>query len=192
MRTRLRTEQRREQLLGIGARLFADRSYDEVWIEEVAEIAQVSRGLLYHYFPTKREFFLEVVRAQRDQLLEMSAPDSALPVVERLRTGLDVYLEYARAHPDAYRIVHRVAGGTDPEVREIKESGMATNGERILEALAELMPVTDATRLAVRGWLMFVSAVILDWLDHETVSQDELRALCVRALFAAVDLDPAR
>jgi hypothetical protein len=66
---------------------------------------------------------------------------------------------------------------------------MATNQERILAALAELTPVTEATRLAVHGWLMFVSAVILDWLDHQTVTQDELRALCVRALFAAVDLE---
>ena len=75
MRTRLRTEQRREQLLAIGARLFANQPYDEVSIEKVAELAEVSRGLMYHYFPTKKVFFAEVVRAQRDLLLEMSTPD---------------------------------------------------------------------------------------------------------------------
>jgi AcrR family transcriptional regulator len=189
MRTRLSTERRREQLLTIGAGLFANRPYDEVWIEEVAEIAQVSRGLLYHYFPTKKDFFAEIVRAQRDQLLAMSAPDPSLPVLEQLRAGLDVYLEFARTHPDGYRIVHRAASGSDREIGEIREAGMAMNQERILTALGELTTVTDATRLAVHGWLMFVSTVILDWLDHRTVTQDELRALCVRALFAAVDLD---
>lgn len=189
MRTRLSTEQRREQLLAIGARLFAERPYDEVWIEEVAEIAEVSRGLLYHYFPTKKEFFLEILRAQRDRLLEMSAPDPSLPVHERLRAGLDVYLEFARTHADGYRIVHRAAAGADREVREIRETGLAANEERLLDALGELMPVTDATRLAVHGWVVFVSAVILDWLDHATVSQAELRAICERALFAAVDLE---
>jgi AcrR family transcriptional regulator len=189
MRTRLSTERRREQLLTIGAGLFANRPYDEVWIEEVAEIAQVSRGLLYHYFPTKKDFFAEIVRAQRDQLLEMSAPDPSLPVREQLRAGLDVYLEFARTHPDGYRIVHRAAGLADPEIREIREAGMAANQERILAALAELTTITEATRLAVHGWLMFVSTVILDWLDHQTVTQDELRALCVRALFAAVDVE---
>ncbi|HEV7647304.1 MAG TPA: TetR/AcrR family transcriptional regulator [Actinophytocola sp.] len=189
MRTRLSTGQRREQLLAIGARLFADRPYDEVWIEEVAEIAEVSRGLLYHYFPTKKDFFLEVLRAQRDRLLEMSAPDPSLPVRDRLRAGLDVYLEFARAHPDGYRIVHRAAAGADREVREIREAGLAVNEERLLDALGELIPVTEATRLAVHGWLMFVSAVILDWLDHETVPHAELRAMCERALFAAVGLE---
>ncbi|MGH3758410.1 TetR/AcrR family transcriptional regulator [Actinophytocola sp.] len=190
MRTRLRTEQRREQLLTIGARLFGNRPYDEVSIEEVAEIAEVSRGLLYHYFPTKKQFFAEVLRAERDRLLEMSAPDPSLPVREQLSAGLDVYLEFARTHPDGYRIVHRAAGGTDPDLREIREAGMAANAERIVTALGELTTITDATRLAVHGWLMFVSAVILDWLDHRSVSQVELRAMCERALFAAVGIEP--
>jgi AcrR family transcriptional regulator len=52
-RRRLDPEQRRAQLLDIGARLFAERAYEDVWIEEVAELAGVSRGLMYHYFPTK-------------------------------------------------------------------------------------------------------------------------------------------
>jgi AcrR family transcriptional regulator len=52
-RQRLSPERRREQLLQIGARLFAEHPYEDVWIEEVAELAGVSRGLLYHYFPTK-------------------------------------------------------------------------------------------------------------------------------------------
>ncbi|HYB83585.1 MAG TPA: TetR/AcrR family transcriptional regulator, partial [Mycobacterium sp.] len=40
MRTRLSTERRRAQLLTIGAELFAKRPYEEVSIEEVADIAQ--------------------------------------------------------------------------------------------------------------------------------------------------------
>jgi AcrR family transcriptional regulator len=190
MRTRLSTEQRREQLLTIGAGLFAKRTYDEVWIEEVAEIAQVSRGLLYHYFPTKKDFFAEIVRGQRDQLLEMSEPDPALPVTEQLRAGLDVYLEFARTHPDGYRIVHRATGGADGEIQAIREAGMAANTERILDAVSRLTLVTETTRLAVRGWLTFVATVILDWLDQPKITQEELRDLCVRTLFAAVGVTP--
>ena len=190
MRTRLSTEQRREQLLAIGAGLFANRPYDEVGIEEVAEIAHVSRGLLYHYFPTKKDFFAEIVRVQRDQLLEMSEPDPALPVAEQLRAGLDVYLEFARTHPDGYRIVHRAASGTDREIQEIREAAMATNASRILTAVSLLTPVTEVTQLAVRGWLTFVATTILEWLDQPKVSQEELRDLCVRTLFAAVGVTP--
>ena len=191
MRTRLSTEQRREQLLAIGAELFAARPHDEVRIEEVAEIAQVSRGLLYHYFPTKKEFFAEILRRHRDRLLAMSEPDPALPVAEQLRVGLDVYLEFARAHPDGYRIVHRSSDDADPEIREICAAGVAANAERILAVVARVREVTPVTRLAVHGWLAFVAALILDWLDEPKIAQRELRDLCVRTLFAAVDVDPS-
>ncbi|HKN54700.1 MAG TPA: TetR/AcrR family transcriptional regulator, partial [Amycolatopsis sp.] len=99
------------------------------------------------------------------------------------------YLEFARTHPDAYRIVHRAASTADSEIRDIRDAGMAANADRILSALIELTTVTEATRLAVHGWLTFVSSVILDWLDHQTVTQDELRDMCVRTLFAAVEIN---
>ena len=186
MRTRLSTEQRREQLLAIGAELFSNRPYDEVWIEEVAEIAGVSRGLLYHYFPTKRDFFAGIVRSARDRLLAMSTPDPALPVLAQLRYGLDVYLAYAQENPAGYRVVHRAADAADPSIREIRDVGLAANRDRIIAGLGRIMPIGDTTRLAVRSWLTFVTAVVLDWLDNPSVSRDEIRDLCTRTLVAAV------
>lgn len=191
MRTRLSTEQRREQLLAIGVERFAKLGYDEVLVEEVAQLAGVSRGLMYHYFPTKRDFFLEVVRTERDRLLRASEPDTALPILDQLNTGLDVYLDFARTNPDAYRVVHRAANAADEEIRQIREVGLATNRDRILAALAAVLPIDDTVRLAVRGWLNFVMAIVLDWLDNPTVSQADLRALCSRTLFAAVNVNPS-
>ncbi|MCU1682614.1 MAG: TetR/AcrR family transcriptional regulator [Amycolatopsis sp.] len=190
MRTRLSTEQRREQLLTIGAGLFANRPYDEVWIEEVAEIAEVSRGLLYHYFPTKRDFFAEIVRAERDRLLRLSAPDKSVSHVDQLTIGLDVYLDYAQHHPDGYRVIHRAAAAGDAEIREIRDAGQAANRERILAGLADLATVDATTKLAVRGWFTFVTAITLDWLDNPAVTREDLRDLCVRTLFAAVGITP--
>ena len=60
-RSRLSTDARREQLLDAGAELLGRRPYDEVSIEEIATAAGVSKGLLYHYFPTKQDF--EIGRA---------------------------------------------------------------------------------------------------------------------------------
>ncbi len=80
-RRRLSTEERREQLLTVGARLFSEDPYDDVWIEQVAEIAGVSRGLLYHYFPTKRDFFAAVVERESERMLRMTAAVPGCPRV---------------------------------------------------------------------------------------------------------------
>lgn len=186
-RRRLSPEQRREQLLRIGARLFAERPYDQVWIEEVAERAQVSRGLLYHYFPTKRDFFAAVIRAESSRLPQLAETDPALPASERLRVGLDSFLRYVETHEHSYRAVHRGAVGADPDIRAIVRDNSAELERRILADLDPDERDTEQVRVAIRGWLAFVIATCLDWLDRRTITRDQLRDLCVRTLLGAVD-----
>lgn len=191
MRTRLSTEQRREQLLSIGAELFAGRPYDDVWIEEVAERAGVSRGLLYHYFTTKREFFADVVRAEADRLLRLTEPDPELPLAERLTACLDAYLDYAAGHRAGYRVVHRAAVAADEEIRRICERGLAVQRRRVLDALGADPEEDAALDVAVHAWLMFVITACLDWLDRPSVDRWGLREMCARTLFAAVGVPVA-
>lgn len=186
-RRRLSPEQRRDQLLRIGTRLFAERPYDQVRIEEVAERAQVSRGLLYHYFPTKRDFFAAVVRAESGRLPQLTDIDPDLPPAGRLHVGLDSFLRYVETHEHSYRAVHRGAVGADPDIRAIVRDNMAELERRILADLGPLGRDTEPLRVAVRGWLAFVIAACLDWLDRRTITRDQLRDLCVRTLLGAVE-----
>ncbi|CAJ0557514.1 unnamed protein product, partial [Mesorhabditis spiculigera] len=156
--------QRRTQLLDIGAQLFADRSYEDVWIEEVAEIAGVSRGLMYHYFPTKRDFFAAIVERESQHLLEVTAPDATLPVREQVAAGLDAYFAYVKSHSRGQQI-------------------------RILDALEFEGERRQLAAVAVRGWIAFVRAVCLDWLDQPSIPQEELRVICLRTLSGALGID---
>ena len=54
--------------------LFSTRAYEEIWVEEIAERAGVSRGLLYHHFPTKRDFYVAVTRAAAAEVGELTLP----------------------------------------------------------------------------------------------------------------------
>src|ERR1700709_299942 len=85
---RLSTDARREQLLASRARLLADRPFDEVSIEEVARAAGVSKGLLYHYFPTKKDFLIAALERGQEELAALTAPDAALPPPEHLAPSL--------------------------------------------------------------------------------------------------------
>ncbi len=186
MRTRLSTERRRAQLLTIGADLFAKRPYGEVSIEEVAEIARISTGLLYHYFPSKRAFFLAIVEEQSAKLLEASTPDPSLAPLEQLNAGLDVYIGYAERHPDGFRVAQQAAV-TDEDLGRIHRARIGVHRDRILAGLASMITVDEDTRIAVVGWLAFAHTAILEWLENPAVTRDQLRDLCARTLWAAVD-----
>src|SRR5207253_2394425 len=97
-RNRLGNDERRAQLLEVGLELFSTRPYDGVPINEVAARAGVSRGLLYHYFPTKRDFYVDIVRAAIADAYEFSEPDPNLPPLERLRASVDAWLDYVESN----------------------------------------------------------------------------------------------
>jgi len=55
---RLGADVRREQILTAAAKLFGERPYSAISTTELAEAAGVTRGLLHHYFGTKRDLYL--------------------------------------------------------------------------------------------------------------------------------------
>ncbi|MHC3467290.1 TetR/AcrR family transcriptional regulator [Streptomyces sp. 7R007] len=191
-RRRLSTEERREQLLTVGARLFSESPYDDVWIEQVAEIAGVSRGLLYHYFPAKRDFFAAVVERESERMLRMTAPVPGVPAREQLAAGLDTFLEYVHTHAHGFRAFHRADAAGDQAVRRVYRRALAAQERQIvaaLEADPELGAVARGRpeiRLAVRGWLAFTTAVCLEWLRRSDLSREQVRDLCARALLGVV------
>ncbi|MFL4908767.1 TetR/AcrR family transcriptional regulator [Streptomyces sp. MMS24-I2-30] len=191
-RRRLGTQERREQLLSVGARLFSEKPYDDVWIERVAEIAGVSRGLLYHYFPTKRDFFAAVVERESERMLRLTAAVPGVPVREQITAGLDTYLVYVETHAHGYRAFHRADAAGDQAVRRIYLRALAAQERQIMGALAadpEFGPLTGDRanlRLAVRGWLAFATAVCLEWLRGPGVDREQVRDLCTRALLGVL------
>jgi AcrR family transcriptional regulator len=75
--TRLPHDERREQLVALGLELLGRTPHDQVSIGEIARAAGISKGLLYHYFPTKSDFVVAVLRASRDELERRMAPAPA-------------------------------------------------------------------------------------------------------------------
>jgi AcrR family transcriptional regulator len=191
-RRRLSTEERREQLLSVGARLFSESPYDEVWIEQVAEIAGVSRGLLYHYFPTKRDFFAAVVERESERMLRLTEAVPGTPVREQLSAGLDTFLAYVEAHAHGFRAFHRADAAGDQAVRRVYQRALAAQEQQILAALDADPDVPGGIedrpelRIAVRGWLAFTTAVCLEWLRGAELTREQLRDLCARALLGAI------
>ncbi|MGK3960336.1 TetR/AcrR family transcriptional regulator [Sorangium sp. So ce118] len=186
-RQRLDLDARRAQLLALGLELFSQRAYDDVAIDEVAQAAGISKGLLYHYFPTKRDFYIAVLREAARELVERSLDVDDLPVDERLRTGLDSYLAYVERQGISYAAVFRGGIGSDAEVLAIIDETRS----RFLDKLLADAPVAErppALRVALRGWIGFVEATSLDWVERHELDRTSLRDLLADLLPEVVRL----
>jgi AcrR family transcriptional regulator len=186
-RTRLDPALRREQLLDLGAELFATQPYEQVHIERVAETAGVSRGLLYHYFPTKRAFFAALVERAVKHLIAATTPDPALSPLEQLRHGIDTYLAHCRANSHSVRAVHQGAASADPNVVAIITRANRAHEARILAALEPRQSPHPLLAIAVRAWLQFLRTAWLEWIDRPEIPREEIRDMCVAALVGALN-----
>ncbi len=176
----------------MGARLFSESPYDEVWVEQVAEIAGVSRGLLYHYFPNKRDFFAAVVERESERMLRMTAPCRASRCASSSPPGSTRIWSTSRPTRTATGPSTAPTRRGDQAVRRVYRRALAAQERQILAALAadpEFGPVLESrpdTRLAVRGWLAFTTAVCLEWLRGAHLGRDQVRDLCARALLGVL------
>ena len=186
-RARLDVDERRRQLVALGLELFSSRAYDEVSIDELAAAAGISKGLLYHYFPTKRDFYVATVRAAAAQLVERTSTPSTGDPLERLRKGLDEYLDYVMEHEKPYSALLRSGVGADEEVARIVDETRDALCARLVEGVP-LEAQGPLVRIALRGWLGFVEASTLDWLDAKRkVKREKLRDLLANVLLKAIE-----
>lgn len=184
-RVRLDNDQRRAQLLGLARRAFSDRAYDDVSIDDLAKVAGISKGLLYHYFPTKRDLYVAGLREISDELLDAinRVPDHLVPV-DRIRAGLDAYLDHVSRHSEAFVALMRGGIGSDPEVAGVVDHVRTRLFARFLTGtpFASLLAGDARFEIAVRGWIGFVEAASIDWCANPRLSRSELRELMTQAL----------
>src|SRR5581483_6293149 len=102
---RLSKTARREQLVAAALPVLAEQGFADFSLDDVAAPADVTRNLLYHYFPRGRpDIVLAVVRLAGEQLTGDWVTDEALSLDERQRANFARMLSHASAPSDAWRI----------------------------------------------------------------------------------------
>lgn len=191
LRARMATDERREHLLDSGTELLRSRPHTEVSIGEIAAAAGVSRGLLYHYFPTKKHFILAALARGQREFAERLVPDPELAPVERLDASLDAFLDFVEEYPAAFSTIFR-GGSEDAELSAVVEAGRDEQLEKLLAALEDWKesPVsterTPALETAVQGWLFFCEGAALRWLEHGGLGREQLRLMLRSSLGGAL------
>jgi AcrR family transcriptional regulator len=188
-RTRLEPDERREQILLCAVRLFGERPYAAVSTTELANAAGVTRGLLHHYFGTKRGLYIEVVR----RMVQLPGRDvqefPGADMKERIDASVDWVLDsVGRASRTFVAVVGAEGVGHDPEIEQILADADDTAARRVLEGLG-IATSTEATgrqRALIRAYGGMVKAAVREWVAG-ALSREEVAALLSNALLAIVE-----
>src|SRR5256714_7604223 len=176
---RLGPDARRAQLVGVGLALMKEMPFDEVTAEIVARAGGVSKGLVFHYFPTTRDLQVAMLRAAAGELLADLDVGAGLPPDERLRVGLDAFVRYIEQQPASYQAVVRRAGSDERLLAVFEDTRSAVVD--IVAATLGLSELPAGLRLVIRGWIAMVEECVLHWLDDKPVPREELVEFLRRA-----------
>ncbi|GAB0108199.1 TetR/AcrR family transcriptional regulator [Nocardia sp. JMUB6875] len=184
-RRRLTPEQRRAELLDVGAQLFAELPYDQVQMDQIADRAGISRALLYRHFPSKSAMFAAIYQRAAETLQAQIHLDPAQPLTDQVAAGLDAHLAYFAANRNTVLAANRALAG-DPVVQAIVLGDHTAMHDEILNALDPTGSERDAISGLLTSWLMFVHTLCLEWLEHRSLTHAQVRSTCLGALTGAL------
>jgi AcrR family transcriptional regulator len=175
---------RREQIIVCAMRLFENKAYSEVSTSDVARAAGVGRPLINHYFGTKRELYLEVVR-RFSYIPEIVVIDLQVGSLdERIDASIDRWLSVAVRHRNMWLTMITPSSGFDQELAQIQRNADAIAVERLLAAIGLDGPGPGRGRLrtlllAYGGMARVASRL---WLCDAALSREDIHALLSKTL----------
>ena len=193
---RLEHDERRRQILACARRLFSERNYDSVSTSEIALEAGVARGLLHHYFGTKRELYLEVVRTlMRMPSNPVPQQNSGRGIEIVIEDSVERWLELLERNRGTWLAAIGAQGlGRDPEVEAILNGAREAAADRLLEGLRS-QPGAHAPaelRAVIRAYSGFAEAATVEWLERGRLSRPQVHVLLVQGFLSIVrDVLPA-
>jgi AcrR family transcriptional regulator len=142
-KVRMSSAQRREQLIAVGRRIFAEKGLDATSVEEVAARAKVSKPVVYEHFGGKEGLYAVVVDREVRSLLDRitTALTGGHPR-ELLEQAALALLDYIEEETDGFRIL----------VRESPVGSATGNFSSVLNDVAHQVEHILAREFKTRGY----------------------------------------
>lgn len=145
--------------MAVAARMFAERPFHEVRLDEIAAAARLGKGTIYVYFSSKDDLYETLIAEGMDQLIaELRGGDGSWRGIERLVQAL---LAFADRFPHLYNLMR---SGVHQEEGRLahKRSELVSEIERVLRAGIRSGELRDPQpRLTAEFLLAFVRAALL-------------------------------
>lgn len=184
---RLEPDERREQILERAIDLFGERPYSDVSTSDVARAAGVARGLINHYFGSKRGLYLDAVQ----RIVTVPTFDPAElpegPLRAKVEASVNWLLTLVSQHAKGWIAVLGTEGiGSDPEVERILAKSDEHAAENLIKSigLRDVEPCGKELRALVRAYGGMVKAAVREWMIHGTLTRAQVLLLLTDQLTA--------
>lgn len=186
-RKRLSAAERREQLLMVGRTAFAEKGFDALTVEELAQRAGVTKPIVYEHFGGKEGIYAVILDREVGELLgRMQHALQAGGARARVEAAADEFLRYIEERPDGFRVILRDTSRVE---------GARTSWTTVLGDVADRVDALLAAELDSRGFdralaplysrgvIGLIGGVGQWWLETGAPSRTEVAAHVANLVF---------
>jgi AcrR family transcriptional regulator len=172
---RLPREVRERQILDAAVTVFSERGYHDASMDEISDVAGVSKPMIYAYLGSKEDLFAACIHREATRLLEAVAAGirTELPPDMQLWHGLAAFFEYVGAHRESWRVVHRQSisqGGPFSEELLTMRRQAISLVDTLLVRVATKEGLADGATESLAAALVGAAESLADWwLDNPEV-----------------------
>jgi len=184
----------RQRLIDAAVRLFSENNYDDVAVAAIAREAGVAHGLLFHYFGSKRQIYLEAIHTAADEITRSFSTQPGLSPGRQLREALVTHFRYLASHRGLALRLALAGPGAGQSTWEIFESTRLHAVQWVAD-IFDLPPAPPAMQMMWRATTGAIDEAALFWLRHdepfpiEAIVESVVNIMAA-AMRAAAQLDP--
>ncbi len=189
---------RERSILDVAGRVFADAGYDRASMDRIAQLAGVSKPMLYSYFGSKEGLYVAYVKRTGGELTQRLVEADSSDQRVRLRLVIDEFLRFVEQHRDGWTVLYRELTTRRPVAEQVAQvrARIVAEVRRMLEGQdsdgfsALRAPASEAVAEAIVG---AGESLANWWLGRADVARDDVAEWYVgltRAAIAAANQAP--
>jgi AcrR family transcriptional regulator len=175
--TRMKSEDRRRQLLNVACDVFADRGFSATIMDDVAYAAGVTKPVLYQHFDSKRALFIAVLEDCGERLISsiLNATKEGETLREQMVKGFTAYFSFVRNDDAGFRLLFGASARNDTDFAEVTNRVLEHFADAVTSLIIEDIPQEERRLIAHALIGMAESAARYTYLcGEQTISDEDL------------------
>jgi len=172
---------RKARIISAGIYAFSRNSYKDVIMDSITRSCQISKGILFHYFGSKKEFYLFCLKTAMDRLTEETEPEDAHGFYEILFSFMNRKIAKCLQYPDEMHLVNMASRDASAEITMEKNAILqsyrtviqAESMQTLKKAMSALaIPKENSNPLTAEGLYLYIQAVVNKYLLQYQLTPD--------------------
>jgi AcrR family transcriptional regulator len=182
---------REQLLLDVAGQVFARGGYGSSSMDEIAELADVSKPMLYAYFGSKEGLYVAYIdRTGRELLVRLEQAGRAEhDPLARLKARIEEFLAFVEEHRDGWTVLFREMSSAQPFAEKVAAlRGQITEAvRRMIRASPPTPRLAEAASDAIAHAIVGAGESLANWwLEHPEVSRQQVAGWYVGMVKAAL------